>query len=149
MNKVFKLLNLSSINTARISFLNIKYSKTSHTCNLPFIKLQKKNFAVTLSFKNKINMFYKHVHPDILGGTCPVEYRTTNEKSMQELNSYIESLDKGVKFESKNLKFYITLEEQDKNNEDKKKINYSTLDLKLDEIKQQTSQSNRITIQMK
>jgi len=94
-------------------------------------------------------MFYKHVHPDILGGTCPVEYRTTNEKSMQELNSYIESLDKGVKFESKNLKFYITLEEQDKNNEDKKKINYSTLDLKLDEIKQQTSQSNRITIQMK
>jgi hypothetical protein len=54
-----------------------------------------KFFSIPLSFKNKINLLYKTVHPDVLGANCPNDLRKINEKSMQELNLYIESLDKG------------------------------------------------------
>jgi hypothetical protein len=153
MNKFFKLNLKIFSNTNFMPKLSLSHSIFGNTFQISsknvLYKFPVKNFAVPLSFKNKINLFYKHVHPDILGASCPTEYRTTNEKSIQELNSYIDSLDKGIKFENKIIKFYITLEEKDTKNEDKIKTHYSNLELKLEDIKHQSSASNRITIQMK
>ena len=153
MDKFFRFNFKILSNTNFLPKFSLSHSIFGNTvqlsCKNILNKFPVRNFAVALSFKNKINMFYKHVHPDILGATCPNEYRTTNEKSIQELNSYIESLDKGIKYENKIIKFYITLEEKDTKKEDKIKTHYSNLEIKLEDIKHQSSASNRVTIQMK
>lgn len=151
MNKFFQ--SILSKNFSQISFKHC--SKNQHSISLivnrghfkNFYNIQKRTFAMPLSFKNKINTFYKFVHPDVLGEKCPNELRKENEKSVQNLNAYIESLDKGTKFESKNLLFYIALEQKD--NKDETKVTFPKLEIKLDEIKPNTSQSNRGTIQIK
>ena len=87
---------------------NYSYSKSNFkNTSFNFYNFSKKYFTLPLSFKNKINMFFKHVHPDVLGADCPPEYRKTNEKSVQEINSYLEHIDKGNKFEGKVINFYI------------------------------------------
>ena len=149
MNKFFRnLLNISTQNKLP-TYLNC-YSNNLTTNNFTlknFYNFQKKTFAMPLSFKNKINSFYKFVHPDVLGAKCPDELRKENEKSVQNLNAYLESLDKGTKFEAKNLIFYIALEQ--KNKKEEVKITFPKFEIKLDEIRQNTSQSNRITLQLK
>jgi hypothetical protein len=150
MNKIFQ--NIFSKNLIQGSF---KYSNNKLYINSidnsgskrNLYNFQRKTFAIPLSFKNKINTFYKFVHPDVLGAKCPNELRRENEKSVQNLNAYIESLDKGTKFESKNLLFYIALEQKDK--KDETKVTFPKVEIKLDEIKPNTSQSNRATLQLK
>lgn len=116
--------------------------------NNQFYNISIKNFAIPLSFKNKINNFYKYVHPDVLGSTCPEDYRKNNEKSVQDLNSYMDCLDKGSKFDAKNLTFYIKIEHK-KNKKEEITIIFQKLEIMLEEIKSQTSQSNRVTLQLK
>lgn len=112
-----------------------------------FYKYTIKHFAISMSFKNKINSLFKHVHPDILGMECPSEFRKTNESSVQDLNNYLESLDKGNKFLNQNIDFYIKIEEKDKN--EKLHTTYSKLSVNLEQIDPNTSQTNRITLQLK
>jgi hypothetical protein len=83
------------------------------------------------------------VHPDILGSKCPGEYKSINDKSIQEMNAYLECLDKGGNYENKTIKFYVEV------NESEEKSNFPEIEIKLTEIKQQAVQSSRITTQMK
>jgi hypothetical protein len=122
---------------------NANYQKDHHT----FYKFQIKYFSLPLSFKNKINSFFKIVHPDILGKDCPPEYRRENEKSVQNLNSYLDCLDKGNKFENKNVIFYVAIGQKNKNEEII--ISYQKFELKFEDIKIGTAQSNRVTLQLK
>lgn len=87
-------------------YFNKKFSNT-------FLKFSKKYFSMPLTFKNKINNFFKFVHPDVLGRNCPEEIKQINEKSMQEINLYIDSLDKGLKFENKTIEFFIEVQQKD------------------------------------
>jgi hypothetical protein len=120
------------------------------------MKLFKNNFRTfntrtsgTFSFKNKINLFYKHVHPDILGSTCPNEYRKINESSVQDLNNYIESLGKmNSKFQNKLIDFYIKIEDLDEDS-NKSGISFSKLTINLEKIEPSTLDSNKISLQLK
>lgn len=103
----------------------------------------------SFSFRNKLNLLYKHIHPDVLGLTCPNEFRSINEKSMQEFNSYVECLEKlNTKFDNKTIDFYIKIEEKDKK-EDKINITYSKININLDKIETNISETNKISMQMK
>jgi hypothetical protein len=123
-----------------------KFSKIKKHSTIYY--LTNKNFSLPLSFKTKINTLLKNIHPDILGSNCPNEFRKINERCVQELNSYIECLDKGgAKFENKNLDFYIVT--ADKTTDDKEKSTFSKLNLTLDEISSKMNQTNRISLQLK
>jgi len=61
-----------------------------------------------------------HIHPDILGKDCPNEYKTTNEKALQDINSYMESIDQGLVYKEKTIEVYISLDTNEgKENKDK------------------------------
>jgi hypothetical protein len=105
--------------------------------------------STSFTFKNKINSFYKHVHPDILGSTCPSEFRKINETSLQDLNNYIESLGKlNSKFDNKIINFYIKVEDT---NEDigKTNISFSKLSINLEKIQPSLADSFKINLQLK
>jgi hypothetical protein len=118
-----------------------------------FFKNQFKCFTRTtsFSFKNKINLFYKHVHPDVLGSECPSEYRKTNESSVKELNNYIETLGKtNTKYDNKIIDFYIKVEEKDDNSaDDKLNIVFSKISINLEKVEPATQDSTKIGLQMK
>lgn len=116
--------------------------------NFKFYKFPVKNFALPLSFKNRINSLFKLVHPDVLGSECPDDFRKTNEKSVQDLNAYIETLDKdGNKFENKIITFYVAISQKQK--DDSMKVNFPKFEVKLEEIKPNTSKSNKVSLQLK
>ena len=138
MKMLFKINQFSIFNKNIVHNVNLKNN---------FYKFPLKTFAIPLSFKNKINSFYKYVHPDVLGATCPNDFRKENERSVQELNSYLDCLDQGTKFDNKNLTFYLAIEQ--KNKKEEIKITFPKLEIRLEEIKPQTSQSNRVTLQLK
>jgi hypothetical protein len=101
----------------------------------------------SFSFKNKINLFYKHVHPDILGSTCPPEFRKVNESSVQDLNNYIENLGKiNSKYDTKTIDFYIKIED---NLTEKPIITFSKISLNLDKIEPSSQESTKINLQLK
>jgi hypothetical protein len=102
----------------------------------------------SFSFKNKLNLLFKHIHPDVLGSTCPNEYRTVNEKSMQDFNSYIECLEKSnTKFDNKAIDFYVKIEEKSK--EEQLNISFSKVSINLDPIDTNISETNKISMQIK
>jgi hypothetical protein len=111
-------------------------------------KLTFKSFSKnTFSFKNKLNLFYKHVHPDILGSTCPNEFRKINESSVQDLNNYIDSLTKiNSKFENKLIDFYIKIEGQE---DSKTNISFTKISINLEKIEPSQPDSSKINLQLK
>jgi len=116
-------------------------------------KIYNKNFntsaGLPLSFKNKINALLKLVHPDVLGKECPSDLRRENEKSVQTLNSYLECLDKGTKFDGQSISFNVSIIHKLKN--DELKVDFPKFNMKLDEIKPSNGhlQSNRTALQLK
>ena len=134
--------------------MNIFFTKKSFKKNnlVNYNNIIKKYFSVSLSFKNKINSFYKYVHPDVLGRDTPEEYTKLNERSIQEFNSYIDNLNEPNFFEKKTIHFYIKLEKKNSANEstEEKSTNfYEKISLDLDSIKPDISQSNKFAIQSK
>lgn len=81
------------------------------------------------SFKNKLNLFLKHVHPDILGGDCPKLLKQENEKAIQEFKQYIDNVEKNYPNSSRKLEFNIMIE----NKMVKHKVNYRKIEIDLDE----------------
>ena len=63
--------------------------------------------------KSKLSVFFKSVHPDLLG-SAPAEYRTHNSNSMQDLNNYINSLEQNVGAPYTKIEFYIKSTTSDK-----------------------------------
>lgn len=113
------------------------------------------NFKKYFSYKQKLNFLYKHIHPDILGPVCPLEFKTKNEKAVKELNLYVESLETGLKYDSINLEFFVKVEESKKDLQSQIKDNnlnlfptYSKLNLQLDELKP-NSKHNKLIKQTK
>lgn len=107
-----------------------------------------KHFSLSLSFKNKINSFFKYVHPDVLGGDTPEEYRKTNEKSIQEINSYLENLSEATNFvEKKTLYFYVKIDK--KVGKDKSENLFEKIYIDLENLKPEMTQSNKFAIQSK
>ena len=92
------------------------------------------------SFKNKLNLFLKHVHPDILGGDCPKQLKVENEKSIQEFKQYIDNIESNFPNSSKKLEFNIAIEHKMK----KHSLSYKKIVINLDETVP-SSEKNLIT----
>ena len=58
------------------------------TLNAP-LKADFANLSGSFKQKNKLNEFFKHVHPDILGN-APERVREENTRSLKSLNSYLD-----------------------------------------------------------
>lgn len=94
-------------------------------------KISRRHFAMApFSFKNKLNLFLKHVHPDILGGECPKIFKEENEKSIQELKQYIDNIESSAPNSNKSLEFNIAVE-----NKITKLTIYKKIEVKLEETK--------------
>jgi len=105
-------------------------------------------FSLSLSFKNKMNSFFKYVHPDVLGREAPEDYRKINEKSIQEINSYLNYLNSETNlYEKKTLYFYIRIEKNV--GKDKSHELYEKISIELENLKPEMSQSNKYAIQSK
>ena len=111
-----------------------------------FFSIQTSNSSFSL--KNKINQFFKHVHPDVLGNECPVELKKHNERSMQEINSYIDSLNNNNGFEAKQIDFYYKIENEILSNEFEEAIEYKKAFISLDNITKGVSTSKKLSLQM-
>ena len=106
----------------------------------------RRNFSMSqFSFKNKINLFLKHVHPDILGGDCPKHLKQENEKAIQELKQYIENVEQNNPNSSKKLEFNIAIE----NKIVKNKILYKKIEIDFDETQPNNDKNLTTTHQMK
>ena len=96
-----------------------------------------------------------HIHPDVLGKDCPNDYRKNNEKALQDINLYAESIEKGLVFEDKPLEIYINITVTQTQNEDlvniKQKSQYKKVSFHLDGIKSNSvaTQSAKLSFQMK
>lgn len=115
--------------------------------NILYCGINQKYFSVSLSFKNKINSLFKYVHPDVLGNDTPEEYRKTNERSIQEFNSYLENLNQAHFFEKKTIYFFIKLEK--KASKEKSENFFEKISVDLDTLKPEMTQSNKFAIQSK
>lgn len=137
-----KILN----NLQRLKIFN--YNQNTKATNNLFNSIRR-HFSLALSFKNKINSFFKYVHPDVLGHETPEEYRKTNEKSIQEINSYLENLSESTNFfEKKTIYFYVKIDK--KTNKDNAQQNlFEKISIDLDNLKPEMSQSNKFAIQSK
>ena len=101
----------------------------------------KKVFSMSqFSFKNKLNLFLKHVHPDILGGDCPKQLKQENEKSIQEFKQYIDNVEQNFPNSTKKLEFNIAIENKMKT----AKLSYKKIEINLDETNP-SSEKNLIT----
>jgi len=102
-----------------------------------------------MSFKNKINSFFKFIHPDVLGNSASEEIRKNNENSIKEFNSYLENLDNSQKFEKKTLYFYIKIEKKSSFNSEKQNDYFEKISVDLKEVNQNISDANKYAIQSK
>jgi hypothetical protein len=101
----------------------------------------KRHFSMSqFSFKNKMNLFLKHVHPDILGGDCPKQLKQENEKAIQEFKQYIDNVEKNYPNSAKKLEFNITIE----NKMVKQKVLYKKIEIDLEET-QPSNEKNLTT----
>ena len=135
---MFKKLN------GNFSFLLKKVKKSV------LFKYQRKCFS-SFVLKNKINSLFMHIHPDVLGKDCPNQYKVNNEKAIQELNFYSESIEKGTAFKEKTLEAYISVEKTDTKSNTKSKISYKKISFTLDAINSNSlvTQSAKISFQLK
>ena len=116
--------------------------------NSNFYKYIKRYFSLPLSFKNKINSFFKYVHPDVLGEDTPDDYRRMNEKSIQEVNSYLENLSETTNFfERKTLYFYVKIEK--KLGKENGQNLFEKISIDLENLKPEMTQSNKFAIRSK
>ena len=109
----------------------------------------RRNFALSMSFKNKINSFFIFIHPDVLGNSASEEIRKNNENSIKEFNSYLENLDNSQKFEKKTLYFYIKIEKKSSFNSEKQNDYFEKISVDLKEVNQNISDANKYAIQSK
>ncbi len=136
-------------------FYKIKSQPLNHIINLKaknnFFNNIKRHFSLSLSFKNKMNSFFKYVHPDVLGGgDTPEEYRKTNEKSIQEVNSYLEDLSKSTNFvDKKTLYFYIKIEKKKPGIKENSQSLFEKISIDLEKLKPEMTESNKFSIQSK
>ncbi len=154
-SKITPLKNMNQIIINKISsknFFNLCFlQKKVYNDHYYFSKITKKNFSISLSFKNKLNSFFKYVHPDVLGRDTPEDYRKTNEKSIQEINSYLDNLNSIPNFfEKKTIYFYIKIEiNQNKEKNSSSKDLYEKVSVDLEILKPDMTQSNKFAIQSK
>jgi hypothetical protein len=94
--------------------------------------LNNKTQPQSMTFKNKLNTFYKYVHPDVLGTNCPSDFKKNNERSMQELNSYLDAMEKGESIRDKKELLFYTKKTEEKGGID---VMYHKLHIYLEEIK--------------
>ena len=107
---------------------------------------------MSTSFKNKINSFFKFIHPDVLGNNATEDIRKNNENSIKEFNSYLENLDNSQRFEKKTLFFYVKIDKRSLsiNNKNENPIEqYEKISVELKELNQDISDSNKYAIQSK
>ena len=103
----------NSNNSSNYSRINTNTNPSSNTTNI---------YQPSYSFRNKMNQFFKKVHPDIIGTITSNNTNNTknndnilnlekikleNQRSMQEINNFIESLKTGTNFEEKSVSFNI------------------------------------------
>ena len=86
----------------------------------------KSSFAQRATSNRSLNEFYKYTHPDMFGA-APAAIRDSNQKSIQQLNAYMQALKSNQTVDGATLKFFVR--------PDEKKEEFTSFDVSLDSVR--------------